>query len=136
MARTLTFDTAKVFSFVREIMPLSFVEGMQAIGLEESGSLIAGVVFEGTNKHNTWMHVAAIPGAKWLTRTYLAACFGYAFVQCGVSRVSGYVNASNTRARKFDEHLGFEQEAVLRGAAADGGDVIIYVLHRARCRYV
>jgi RimJ/RimL family protein N-acetyltransferase len=56
--------------------------------------------------------------------------------QLGVNRVSGYVNASNAAARRLDEHLGFKPEAVLTGAATDGGDVILYVMWRKDCKYV
>lgn len=136
MADRLVFDTATVFSYVRERMPMHAVEGMTAIGLERDGKLIAGVVYEGYNPHNIWMHVAAEPGGRWLTRQYLYACFAYPFVQLKVDKVRGYVNASNTDARRFDEHLGFRPEAVLSGAAPDGGDVILYVMEKKDCRYV
>ena len=136
MADSLNYSTGEVFTFVNALTPLSVVAGMTAVGLEKNGALVAGVVYEGINRFNAWMHVAAKPGARWLTRRYLRACFGYPFITCGVERVRGYVSATNTAARKFDEHLGFEQEAVLRGAAADGSDVIIYVMPKARCRYV
>jgi RimJ/RimL family protein N-acetyltransferase len=112
------------------------VAGMQALGLERDGELIAGVIYEGYNKHNVWMHVAAVPGKRWMTKEYLRAAFLYPFVQLGCSRVSGYVEAWNMDARKFDEHLGFRQEATLQGAASDGGDVILYVMRRSECKYV
>ena len=50
--------------------------------------------------------------------------------------MSGYVDASNTDARRFDEHVGFQEEARLHGAAPDGGDVIIYVMHKKDCRFL
>lgn len=136
MPNRLIYDIGAVFDFVCSVNPLSAVQGMQAIGLERNGELVAGVVYEGYNKHNIWMHVGAAPGKRWMTREYLKACFAYPFLQCGVSRISGYVNASNLEARKFDEHLGFKQEAILSGAAPDGGDVIIYVMRREDCKYV
>lgn len=133
---TIVYDTGRVFSFASLLVPLNAVVGMHGIGLEHDGALVAGVIYEGFNGRNIWMHVAAVPGKKWLTRAYLAACFAYPFVQCGVDRISGYVEANNAEARRFDEHLGFEQEAVLRGAAKDGGDVIIYAMWKEGCRYV
>lgn len=136
MADRLIYSTGRVFAFVSERVPMSVVSGMQGIGLERDGDLIAGVIYEGFNGHNMWTHIAAKSETPWLTRSYLRAIFAYPFVQCGVGRISGYVEASNTAARKFDEHLGFEQEAVLHGAAADGGDVIIYAMPKSRCKYV
>lgn len=135
-SRIVTDNPARVFAFLREQMPLNAVSSMQALGLERDGALTAGIVFEGYNGHNIWGHLAALPGSRWMNRAFLHACFAYPFVQCGVSRLSGYVNASNLAARRLDEHLGFQQEAVLHGAAPDGGDVIIYVMRKKDCRYV
>lgn len=133
---TRTYDAERVFSFVRQFTPLQWLGGMQAIGLEKDGVLVAGVIYEGFNGHNVWMHVGAVPGKRWMTKDYLLACFRYPFIVAGCAYVRGYVEASNTVARRFDEHLGFRQEAVLKGAASDGGDVILYVMHRDECRFL
>lgn len=129
-------NPARVYAFVRERAPVPLSAGMKALGLERDGKLIAGVLYEGFSGPNLWMHVAAEPGSNWLTRGFLRAVFTYPFVQLGCRRVSGAVDASNTAARRFDEHLGFREEARLRGAAADGGDVILYVMWKEDCRYV
>lgn len=133
----LDFNVDQVFPFVRSLVPgLSRCDGMTGIGLRKDGELVAGVIYEGFNGRNVWMHVGAIPGRSWLSRAYLTVCFAYPFMQLGVERVSGYVYASNHDACRFDEHLGFKEEARLKGAAPDGGDVIIYVMWKEGCRYV
>ena len=129
----MTADTVRVLRFVQQHTPLAACANMSAIGLERDGELVAGVIYEGYNGHNVWMHVA-IPGR--ITPKFLRYCFHYPFVELGCRRVSGYVEASNARARRFDEHLGFKPEATLRGAASDGGDVILYRMTREDCRYV
>lgn len=136
-SHVLDYDLDSVLPFVQTRMGgLDRSERMTAIGLRRSGELVAGVIYEGFNGHNMWAHVAAEPGRRWLVREYLFACFAYPFIVCCVDRLSGYVNASNTEARRFDEHLGFKEEARLRGAAPDGGDVILYVMWRDECRYL
>lgn len=136
-ADVLDFDLESVLPFMQRLIPgLARSEGMRAIGLRRDGELIAGVLYEGFNGQNMWIHVAAEPGRRWLVRDYLRACFAYPFVVCGVNRLSGYVNASNLDARRFDEHLGFREEARLKGAAPDGGDVIVYVMWKSECKYV
>jgi len=137
MRHDLEYDIEVVLPFVQGLIPgFARSDNMRAIGLRRDGEMIAGVIFEGFNGFNVWMHVGAAPGRNWLNRAYLTACFAYPFVQMGVSRVSGYVESWNTDARRFDEHIGFEQEAVLHGAASDGGDVILYVMRKEGCRYV
>lgn len=129
-------DTFRVLEFFNSITYLGESVGMRAVGLERDGELIAGAVYEGFNGHNVWVHLAAVPGSNWMTREYLRYCFHYPFNEMGVQRLSGYVNASNTAARKLNEHFGYQQEAVLKGAAPDGGDVILYVMWRENCRYL
>lgn len=136
MATKIVGDVARVLAFVREHMPMSACQGMKGLGLEREGQLVAGTLYEGFNGTNVWMHIAAAPGGKWLNREFLRYCFEYPFNEMEVSRVSGYVSASNAAAIRFDEHLGFQREATLRGAAPDGGDVFIYVMRREDCRYL
>lgn len=132
----MTADTVRVLNFVQSIMPLPASVGMKALGLERDGRLIAGLVYEGYNGVNIWGHLAAEPGSRWMTREYLRYCFAYPFDELGVKRISGSVAASNLPAQRLDEHLGFKREAVLQGAAPDGGDVILYVMRREDCRYL
>ena len=137
MAQHFDYDLPRVAAFMRQYLPgLRLAEGMVAIGLVRNARLVAGVLFEGLNRHNVWMHVAAEPGARWLTRDYLRACFAYPFKVCGVERVSAHVDSSNVASRRFCGHLGFVPEARLFAAANDGSDVILYVMWRADCRFL
>jgi RimJ/RimL family protein N-acetyltransferase len=136
MRYALDYDFERVHAFVSERTPINRVSGAQAIGLARDSELIAGAVYEGFNGHNVWVHLAGMPGRRWMTRQFLYAGFAYPFIQLGCSRISGYVEAWNLEARRLDEHFGYKQEAVLHGAASDGGDVILYVMRREDCRYV
>ena len=136
MPARIISNPARVFAFVAQRMPMQPVGGMKGLGLERDGELVAGVLYEGFNGRNVWMHVAADPSKKWMTREFLRYCFEYPFDELQVDRVSGYVAASNAQARQFDEHLGFKHEATLQGAAADGGDVLIYAMRRDDCRFL
>lgn len=102
---------------------------------EDRGNIIAGVWFEGFNGANMNIHVAAVPNKRWCNRTYLSLCFHYAFVQCKAKRLTGFVAASNHAARRFDEHLGFRMEAVLKDGAPDG-DMLVYVMRKEDCRWL
>lgn len=136
MAGRIISNPARVWDFVHRTCPAPMTAGMKGLGLEVDGELVAGVLYEGFTGHNVWMHVAAVPGRRWMTRKYLRYCFEYPFNEMGCKRVSGWVEASNADARRFDEHLGFVPEAVLTGAAHDGGDVILYVMWRSQCRFI
>lgn len=93
------------------------------------------VIYECYSPRNINMHVAAIEGKAWLNRKFLWAAFDYPFNQLKVERVTGLVPDSNEAAKRFDEHLGFKREGVMRGAADDGSDLIVYGMLRSECRH-
>ena len=106
------------------------------IGLEENGELSAGVVFNMFQGHSIWMHVAAEPGKRWLNRDFLFRCFAYPFIQLNCHRVTGLVRIDNLAAQKFDEHLGFKKEGIIRKGADDGTDLILYGMLKEECRWL
>lgn len=135
MSTRLIIDDESVYRFLcAQGIDLARAADQQGIGLERDGELVGGVMYEGFNGHNIWMHCAGV--GAWITRDLLRAAFSYPFVQLNVSNVWGWVDASNQKARRLDEHLGFTQQAVLTGAAKDGGDVIIYRMTREECRFL
>lgn len=113
-----------------------FAPGAVSIGLEEDGNIIAGVVFDMYTGPSITMHVAAVPGKRWMTRDYLFRCFAYPFIQLQCNRVTGLVRADNVVAQKFDEHLGFVREGVIRKGAEDGTDFILYGMLKEECRWL
>lgn len=134
---TMTGDAVRVHGFFADIgLPLALSSDMKGIGLERDGRLIAGALYEGFNGRNVWVHLAGEPGSRWMTREFLRYGFHYPFNELKVERLSGYVNESNQAAIRLDLHLGYEIETRLKGAAPDGGDVLIFVMWRDKCRWI
>lgn len=120
----------------RRVDELSFGDGATGIGLEEDGELISGVVFNMYTGPSICMHVAAIPGRKWMTREYLWRAFAYPFLQLNCHRVTGLVRVDNFESIRFANHLGFRQEGLLRKACTDTTDMILYGMLKEECRWV
>lgn len=135
MKKIVCDDAQRVGDFVSKLLGKQEWACHRAIGLEEDGELIAGVVYDNYNGASICMHVAAVPGKRWMTKDYLWFCFYYPFEQLGVKRITGLVPESNKEARKFDEHLGFELEASMRDAHPDG-DVLVYRMFKEDCRFL
>ena len=107
----------------------------EAIGLEQDGELVAGVVYDGyCEGARVNMHVAGV-GKRWLTREYLSVCFGYPFLQLGVNVVIGLVESTNEEALRFDKHLGFTEACRIEGGAKDC-DLIVLTMQRKTCRFL
>lgn len=105
------------------------------IALIEDDKIIAGVLFDNYNGASIQMHVAAVPGKRWMDRRYLWKCFDYPFEQLGVNMVIGLVAEPNLQARKFDEHLGFTLKATLADAHPEG-DLLIYGMTKDQCKWL
>ena len=107
----------------------------QAIGLEESGDLVAGVVFDGyVRDARCTMHVAG-EGGKWLNREFLWFCFHYAFEQLRCQVVVGLVRADNEAALRFDRHLGFVEACRIARGCGDC-DLVVLTMAREQCRWL
>lgn len=133
--RQIVVNDPRVAKFVARAVGSTDDRAHTSIGVEDAGDIVAGILYDNWNPSNVCMHVAAKPGVNWVSRALLKLVFGYAFDGLRVKRVTGVVPASNTAARRFDEHLGFKLEARLKDAAADG-DMLLYVMFRKDCRYL
>jgi len=131
----LTTDRGRVSDFCARLLETEGWANHTAVGLERGGEIIAGVVYENYTGPNIFAHIAGIPGKRWMTRTFLHAIFHYPFVRLGVERITAQVEASNSDARRLNEHFGFQNEAVLRGAMPSG-DLILMVLWKKNCRFI
>jgi len=106
-----------------------------ALGWARHGVLVAGVLFNEYNGRSVQMHVASDGSRHWMTREFLRACFWYPFEQLGVRKIIGLVDSTNHDAQRFDEHLGFVRECVIKDAGKVE-DLIVYSMTRQQCRFL
>ena len=135
--KRIVFNSPEVVKFVSDRIfgVVDFPPDAPSIGLEKNGRIIAGVVYTMYTGNGICMHVAA-DGKGWMTKNYLYTCFAYPFIQLACTRVTGLVRADNLKAQKFDEHLGFVREGVIREGDDDGCDLILYGMLRRECRWL
>jgi len=110
-------------------------ENYSAIGLVKNDLLVAGAIYNHYNGSDININFAAEPGARWMTREFLYACFDYPFNQLTCRRASVLVPKKNKTARKFTVHLGFEYEGNMRKALPND-DMIIYGLLKENCKWL
>lgn len=126
----------RIAEFVRARIPecAHWDDRYSAIGLEDGGELIAGVLYDTLSTTNICMHVAAEPGTPWLTRDFLKHVFGYPFGQLGLPRVTALTAEDNAASLKLQEALGFTREGVMREGMGNR-DLIVSGMLRRECRY-
>lgn len=106
------------------------------VGLIKNGKLVAGVVYTMDMGNGCMMSVASDGSRAWLNKDFLRAAFWYPFVKMDYTRVTGLVRTDNVDAQRFDEHLGFKREGLLRKGDDDGTDLIIYGMLKEECRWI
>lgn len=137
MKRTIYGQDERILPWVAERVDADgFGPGSIALGLEENDTLIAGVAFNMYSGPSICMHVAAESGKRWMNRDFLFRSFAYPFIQLKCHRVTGLVRVDNVEAQRFNKHLGFKTEGLLRRAATDGTDMIVCGMLRDECRFL
>lgn len=107
--------------------PTGFCRALSAVDAADNLAFV--VVLSNFTPRNIDMHTAAVDGAKWASPReglkLFNEVFHYAFDKLGAVRVTGLVRASNQDARRFDEHLGFKLEGIMRQVFEDD-DLCVY----------
>lgn len=107
----------------------------EAIGIEQDGAIIAGVVIDGYTKNARCSIHCAGDGKRWLNREFLSVVFRYVFVQAACRVVVSTVNSENEASMKFTAHLGFEEQCRVEGGSPEG-DLVIFAMRRENCRWL
>lgn len=101
-----------------------------ALGWEEAGKLVAGLVFYDCNGSNCCVNIA-VDGGRFPSGL-LKAGLRYSFHQLQLKRLTFIVSDSNIRSQKLCSGLGATLEATLRDAGING-DLLIYSLFPDSC---
>ena len=130
---TIVAHKQAAHEYLNRHFPLRGSEQMCGYVQLRDGKSVAAVAYDDFTDTNCWMHCAG--EGHWLNRAFLNQAFHFPFQQAMLTRVTVWVEANNLASRRFVSHLGFEPEAVLRGAGRAGVDAHIYVLWRDACQY-
>lgn len=138
MSKEIVYNRPEVVAFVSEKIygKDRFPDDSPSIGVIEDGEIVGGVVYSMYTGNGIMMNVASNGTKRWMCREFLRAAFAYPFKQLGCTRVSGLVRVDNLAAQKYDEHLGFVREGLIREGDDDGTDLIMYGMLRRECRWL
>jgi RimJ/RimL family protein N-acetyltransferase len=112
-------------------------EDMQGIvAYDDQAQRILGVcVADSFGPDNCNVHIA-IDNPAVIRRGFLNEISGWLFLGLNRKRIFGPVPSNNSRARKFFEHIGFTEVAVIPDAVKEGVDYVIYRMDKAGCRWI
>ena len=132
----LVYDQSdRLIEWAQAIIGCKFRPDATAIGRASDGEILVVAVFDGFSECDCNIHIASDGSGHALSRRFLTAAFAYPFIQLNMRRVTGLVPASNTKALKFDYHLGFVFEGRCRNALPND-DIIILGMLREECPFL
>jgi RimJ/RimL family protein N-acetyltransferase len=94
--------------------------------VDDQEQFLAVCVFSSYIGTNIDMHLAARPGAHWLSRSYYNAVMALPFDVLQVPRITGLIRGSNLHTQRFAGRMGFQYEGRMRKIFADGEDLVLY----------
>lgn len=125
----------KIITWAESRIGIKFRPDAKAIARIDDGYIRVAVVYDTFSKHDCSIHVATDGSLSAVNREILFEAFKYPFIDCGLNRVTGYVEYANQKALRFDLHLGFKYEGLMR-EACDSGDVVVLGMLRKECRFI
>ena len=81
------------------------------------------------------MHMVNLRGG-YTPKLLLKSAFEYPFKYCDLQKVFGIVNSNNTKAMEYDQKLGFKEVIRFNGVHDDGGDIVVFEMDKADCRWI
>lgn len=102
--------------------------------LDQDGSILGVVIF---SRFTPWgCELSTVfDDKRGVTPRLLKAAFIYAFIQCGLSRISVFVAADNEKSLNHAQRLGFRKEGVARAWYGDR-DAHLLGLLRQDCKWL
>lgn len=81
------------------------------------------------------MHMVNLKGG-YTPKGLLFGAFDFAFNHCKLEKVFGIVNSQNVKAMEYDQKLGFKEAVRFAGMHDDGGDLVVFEMDKADCRWI
>lgn len=109
---------------------------LKLIGWVRENKLVMVVGFNGFMGKLCSIHIASAPEFHYTPKAMLREVFNYAFNTANRELVIGVLNSTNNAAVKYDEHLGFKEMWRIPNMHDDGGDVVVFGMHKHECGYL
>lgn len=131
-------QAAEYFEFASSVIGEQYAYGPSTkclTNLSDHGEILAVVIYDRTNGIDCMMHIASDGSRRWLSRHFLCCAFYVPFIQWQQKRITALVRADNEAALRFDRHLGFVQEGLVR-SAFDDCDGVLFGMLKQECRFL
>ena len=129
-------DMPREWDYLKEKAHVIACEDSQGlVATDEMGRIHAVAAFDSFTVDACSVHFA-ISNPLVIRRGFLGEIARHLFIECGRSRIFGLVPSNNSRALKFDKHIGMREVARVPDAVAEGIDYIVMRMDKEECRWI
>lgn len=132
MAAIIDHDPERVGLWMQAHGAAHYRPGSTCIGLERNGRIVAGTLYDYCNGVSVFANIAI---AGPITKTWLWYIFYYPFEQLGVQTLIGLIEPQNVKSQRLAQHFGFTELTGIPDGAPHG-DLLLYVMQKAQCRFL
>ena len=116
------------------ILGVEDTAGLMAVDTE-TNKLVAAVIFDNWTPNSAQVHMV-VDKPMVVRHGFVEAVFEFAFIQCKLNYLYGFVPEDNTMALKVNRHLGFTEKIRMPDAWAKGVDYIFMEMKKDNCKYI
>ena len=130
-------NTAEEWQFIESrAHAIMMADSMGVVAYDDDSKTIQAVCVADTFTRDACSLHVAIDNPMVLRHGFIQHVFNHLYHNCGRERIFGVVPSSNTRALKFDFHIGFREVARIGDAIAEGIDSVIVRMDKKDCRWI
>lgn len=133
--RKFLVNDPRVPKFVSDSVGSTDTQCYGSVALEVDGQIKAAGLFDNYSGTNAFLHFSVAPKVG-IPRDLLRLVFTFAFKELGLKRLSAAFPKARKDVCRLGQLCGFRFEAVLKGAASDGGDLMIHRLLPGDCQFI
>lgn len=128
--------TQEQWAWFKERTHVILCEDTQGIvAMDESGSILAILVADSFSPDSCNVHMA-VDNPMVIRHGFLNEVARHLFITCGRNHIFGLVPSNNTKAIKFDKHIGFEEVARIPDGVGSGTDYVVLRMDKETCPWL
>jgi RimJ/RimL family protein N-acetyltransferase len=133
---TIRLNDAHAIKLVAEVTRVNLGAKIFCIAdYDVNDKLLCGALLMSDNDYSMEIHFASfVP--NFVRQEMLWAVFSYIFKVRKIKKLFGRVPENNKRARKFNKHLGFKEEAIIDDVYPGGEGLVVMGMYEENCKYI
>ena len=123
------------FLWVQEAAECAYCDDMNGIVAYRDGKLVAAIILESWSYNSVTIHIR-VDDPLVFKHGFAEECYEYIFNECNRGVLIGITPANNTKALKFNRHIGLNEIYRIKDGYDVGIDYVVQEARKENCEYL